>query len=325
MEYDIVGMGTALIDFTPLPNGQTGKRVYECNPGGSIANFLAAAARQGSRCALMGKVGDDVFGKELKTALETNGVDCKGLLLDTQHNTPCAFVSLDENGDRSFVFYRENTADTAYMKMDINYELLQNTRSFHVTSFVFAGDESYESVLESLRFVRKQGTLTTFDVNWRPFIWEKNAPIGMERIRCVMALTDILKVSDEELKVFTGFGLAQARKGADVLLAMGPKLVIVTSGAGGSSFYTSESEGHARVNRVKAVDTTGAGDCCFAVFMHEFLHMGLSLKSVDSRSLIDALEYANCAASYCVQHRGGISSMPAREDIAQVQSDRCMV
>ena len=55
-----------------------------------------------------------------------------------QKNTPCSFVSLDERGERSFLFYNRNMADTAFSESDIDYTLLQQTRSFHVTSFMFA-------------------------------------------------------------------------------------------------------------------------------------------------------------------------------------------
>ena len=315
MKYDIVGLGTALVDFTPVLNANANNPIYECNPGGSIANYLVAAARQGSKCAIMGKVGEDSFGHILEKALKSNGVDCKGLLFDSQKNTPCSFVSLDERGERSFLFYNRNMADTAFSESDIEYTLLQQTRSFHVTSFMFAGDAAFNSALVCLHYARERGTLITFDVNWRPFIWGDHISTGMERIRRVIKLTDILKVSEEELEVFTGCSHAEERKGAEQLLACGPQMVVVTAGAGGSSFYTRESFGHARAESVKAVDTTGAGDCCFAVFIHEFLRQELSATAKDQKRLTAALEYANHAASYCVMRRGGIDAMPGREDL----------
>lgn len=319
MDYDIIGVGTALIDLTPIPSCRDGKKSYECNPGGSIANFLAAAALQGSRCAFMGKVGDDVFGRSLKNALEEKGVDCRYMVFDARHNTPCSVVSLDENGERSFLFYRDCTADSMFSEQDIDYTLLKNTRLLHVTSFVFAGDISYESILKCLRFSKEHGVTISFDVNWRPYIWRDRIQMGMERIRSVIKYADIVKVSDEELEVFTGCGVHDVRSGATMLLAMGPKLVIVTHGSGGSSFFTDTSEGHADAYQVRAVDTTGAGDCCLAVLLHELLRMNEFIYDFNDDQLTRALKYANLAASYCVQHRGGISSMPGCDDMRQLE------
>lgn len=317
MEYDIVGIGTALIDFTPIKIEGNKKRIYECNPGGSIANFLTAAARQGSRCAFLGKVGRDVFGGELKKALEENGVDCRGMVMDPQHNTSCSFVSLDENGDRSFVFYRERMADSMLAEEELNYEILRESRLLHVTSFALAGDISYETILEGLRFVREREGAITFDVNWRPFIWNGDLQKGKERVSRVISYADILKVSEEEMEEFTGCGMENAQEGANILMDMGPRIVVLTNGSGGSDFFTRNSRGHADACHVNAIDTTGAGDCCFAVFIHELLRANARVLDATCEQLKRALEFANLAASYCVLHRGGIASMPDRSIFSQ--------
>jgi sugar/nucleoside kinase (ribokinase family) len=73
--FDIVGMGTALIDFSACGTSENGSALVEGTPGGSVANFLVPAQRQGARCAIVCKLGDDMLGRLLVDAIGGQGVD----------------------------------------------------------------------------------------------------------------------------------------------------------------------------------------------------------------------------------------------------------
>ena len=109
--YDVIALGELLIDFTAGGTSGQGNPLFEANPGGAPCNVLAMLAKLGRRCAFLGKVGEDMFGRQLKAAIEAAGIDSRGLVLDPRANTTLAFVRNAPDGDREFSFYRDPGAD----------------------------------------------------------------------------------------------------------------------------------------------------------------------------------------------------------------------
>ena len=124
---DVVALGELLIDFTCVSSDAEGYPTMAAHPGGAPANFLAALSKFGAKTALIGKVGNDTFGKLLVKTLENAGIETKGMILAEDVFTTLAFVTLDAQGDRSFAFARKPGADTC-----IRFEELDLTvRSFN--------------------------------------------------------------------------------------------------------------------------------------------------------------------------------------------------
>ena len=105
--YDVVALGEVLIDFAPHSLNEAGYPVLSANPGGAPGNFLAALAKYGCKTAIIGKVGDDAFGRLLRQTLTEAGIGTGSLLLDPGVFTTLAFVSLDASGNRDFSFARK--------------------------------------------------------------------------------------------------------------------------------------------------------------------------------------------------------------------------
>ena len=97
---DVVALGELLIDFTCISTDSDGYPTMAAHPGGAPANFLAALAKFGAKTALLGKVGNDAFGKMLTATLQKAGIETKGLVLSDDVFTTLAFVTLDETGNR---------------------------------------------------------------------------------------------------------------------------------------------------------------------------------------------------------------------------------
>jgi len=313
--FDIVGIGTVLIDFTPNGVSKNGNTLYEQNPGGSIANFLVAATRRGARCACISKVGDDMFGRFLRKTLTHEGIDVRGVSLSPAHLTPCAFVRLGEKGEREFVFYHHDTADVMLAREDVPLDILEAARAVHVTSLILSGSSSRKAALHALDYARARDKLITYDINWREDIW-KDKDSGLAVVGEVIRQTDILKVSDEELVLLTDE--FDANTAAQAILARGPRLLVVTSGERGSSFYTPYESGHALAYPAKPIDTTGAGDCHFGVFVEGFVRGGMCVDYLERDALLSLLKAANKAAAQCVEGYGGIPSIPYANEFTGV-------
>ena len=102
--YDVTALGELLIDFTEYGMSEQGNPVLEANPGGAPCNVLAMLSRLGKKTAFIGKVGNDMFGNQLESALLETGIDTTGLKRDDKTHTTLAFVHTREDGDREFSF-----------------------------------------------------------------------------------------------------------------------------------------------------------------------------------------------------------------------------
>lgn len=116
--YDITTFGEILIDFTPQNINEDGQMLYARNPGGAPANVAVAASRLGAYTAFIGKAGEDMHGEFLRSVLEKENVDIKGMLLDKKYFTTLAFVEVNEAGERTFSFARKPGADTKIQKLE---------------------------------------------------------------------------------------------------------------------------------------------------------------------------------------------------------------
>lgn len=103
---DVTALGELLIDFA-----QKDTNTFEGNPGGAPCNVLAMLNKAKKKTAFIGKVGNDMFGNQLKAVIEEIGIDARGLVVDDSVRTTLAFVKFDETGDRDFSFYRNPGAD----------------------------------------------------------------------------------------------------------------------------------------------------------------------------------------------------------------------
>ena len=109
--YDFCAIGDALIDYIPGPGYTLEKPIYQCEVGGTVVNALTAASKLGLHTMFIGKIGDDCMGELIRRKMESYGVSLEGCVLDPVHFTTQSFVTLDENGERSFSFSRRFGAD----------------------------------------------------------------------------------------------------------------------------------------------------------------------------------------------------------------------
>ena len=128
---DVVALGELLIDFAPKSVNEEGYPTLAANPGGAPGNFLAALNRFGCKTALIGKVGDDMFGRLLVGTLNKAGIDTGSIVIDPDVFTTLAFVSLDESGNRDFSFARKPGADTCLTPDEVDEKLIADARVFH--------------------------------------------------------------------------------------------------------------------------------------------------------------------------------------------------
>ena len=314
---DIIALGEVLIDLT-----QTGLEgtvlQFAAFPGGAPANVAVAAARLGARTGFIGKVGADAFGNALRLTLSRNGVDTSGLYETTQGPTTLAVVSVAPDGERSFAFYRNASADTQLTPTEA-LDALKGydtpVRILHIGSLSLTDEPVHRATIAALRFAKVTGMLVSYDPNYRDTLWPDEAD-AVKRMKEPMSYVDVLKVSDEELFLLTG--TRDLRMGSMELASMGPKLVVVTMGAHGAYYRMGINTGAVEGIPVTVADTNGAGDAFLGALLSRLARRGADpLKDLPPKELEEAVRFANKAAAVTCTRPGAIPALPTLEEMEQ--------
>ena len=170
----LISIGEALIDFIPDKKDCSFQNVTAFLPkvGGAPANVCAAFARLGGKAKLLTQLGDDLFGHKILSELSKFGVDVSCVKLTDEANTALAFVSLDENGGRTFSFYRKPSADMLYSPENIREEYFDNAYALHFCSVDLGDFPMRDAHLAAITAARKKGAIISFDPNLRFPLWK---------------------------------------------------------------------------------------------------------------------------------------------------------
>ena len=255
---DVAALGELLIDFTCLSTDENGYPTMAAHPGGAPANFLAALAKYGAKTAMLGKVGDDTFGRLLLDTLRCAGIETRGMIAAPDVFTTLAFVTLDARGEREFAFARKPGADTCLSFPEIDLSLIDEARVFHFGSLSLTDEPSRSATRQAVAYARAKGKLVTYDPNLRPPLW-KDLAEAKEQLLWGLGQADVVKISEEEVRFL--FGL-EPEAGAEHICHTFPvKLVFVTCGADGCYFKNSRAAGR---EPARAIFSAGArfGSCC---------------------------------------------------------------
>ncbi len=313
-QYDLTALGEVLIDFTEAGISAGGMRLFEQNPGGAVANVLAAAARFGCKTAFLGKAGADMHGAFLRDTLQAAGIDTGGLILDPDFFTTLAFVALSETGERTFSFARKPGADTQLRPEELPAGILSHTRILHVGSLSLTAEPARSATFAALEQARRGGAVISYDPNYRASLWP-GRETAITHMRSVLPYVDVMKLSGEETVLLTGCG--DAEEAALALTRAGISCVAVTLGGAGALVCAGEETALVPGFQVPVTDTTGAGDAFWGGFLSRLLALG---KAPGQCTLDDVRSFARwgCAtAALCIQRRGAIPAMPS---LAQVEA-----
>ena len=313
---DVVALGELLIDFTCEAVDAGGYPTMAAHPGGAPANFLAALSRFGAETALMGKVGDDAFGKMLLGTLQKAGIDTRGMVTTEEVFTTLAFVTLDETGNREFSFSRKPGADTCLTERELDLRLIDETKVFHFGTLSLTHEPARSATYRAVEYARRQGKWITFDPNLRKPLW-KDLDTAKEQMRWGLSQADVVKISDEEVEFL--FGMTPEEGAAHILREFGGKLVFVTCGARGCFFQNRRTSGMVPgLTGLSVVDTTGAGDIFGGSALWMLLQTGEDPAELTEAQLRKVTEFACASAGLSTTRYGGISSVPSYEQVMEV-------
>lgn len=311
-KIDVTALGELLIDFTENGSSISGNPLFEANPGGAPCNVLAMLSKLGKKTAFIGKVGDDMFGRQLSNAIKSVGICTDGLIMDKNVPTTLAFVHTLAGGEREFSFVRNPGADMMLKKSEVNTDIIKNSKIFHFGTL----SSTHEGVRKATRFAIdtaiESGALISFDPNLREPLWE-SLDDAKKEIEYGLSKCNILKISDNEIE----FLLGNSDYGKAALQLMEKyeniKLIFITLGGDGSCAYTRNAKAKAPVYSVNTVEKTGAGDTFFGCALNYILEHDID--SLNETELTELLHFANAGASLITTRKGALKVMPDLQEI----------
>ena len=273
----VIAIGEALIDFIPHEKGRALNDVenFLRVPGGAPLNVAAAVAKLGGKSQMLTKLGQDGFGDAILNEVKPLGVDVSRISRTNEANTALAFVSLREDGERDFSFYRNPSADMLLSAEEICVEDFNEKDILHFCSVSLIDAPIKEAHRRAIEIAKEKGCLRSFDPNVRLPLW-KNPEDCRKAILEFLPLSNIVKISDEELEFITGYDTVDKAK--EVLFNGNVKLVLFTKGKDGAEAHTKDKIVKIPGNSVDVVDTTGAGDSFIGSFLFKLLQDNINIK-----------------------------------------------
>ena len=283
----------ARVDDLPRPGETVAGLSLELFPGGKGANQAVAAARMGAPTRLMGAVGREDSGPSLKTKLAGYGVQVADVKELQGVPTGQAHVWVASSGENMIVV--TSGANAAITPQQVTATTLEGQR------VLLCQLETPAQAVEALfRAGAAKGALRIL-----------NAAPALPQGAALFPLTDILILNQTELATYAKLDqepvrLEEVSRAARKLMSRPDQTVIVTLGSAGVATVRRDEAFLIEGRKVKAIDTTGAGDC-FCGALAAALSSGIELR--------EAVEMANAAAALSVQKNGAAPSMPSRSEV----------
>lgn len=310
----LVCFGEALIDLLQDPK-QAG--IYHANAGGAPANVAVGFAKLGGNALFMGTLARDKFSDFLFDEFTRYGVNTKSIVRTDAAYTAMAVISLAANGERSFGFYRETSADLLFTASDFKAADFADAPLFHFCSNTLTHAPIRAATHTGVALARAKGCVISFDVNIRASLWPEPTQIISE-ITALMPQAHILKCSVEEWQQ-----LCDGSEEAALIsrcFAGCTQLILITDGEKPLRIITHGSDEKLAVDAVAVVDSTAAGDAFMAGFLFALAQQNMPVDALkqgvsNHHWLHEALKFASQCGAYACTKYGAFASLATPADV----------
>jgi len=316
---DVICLGELLIDFcsTEADVSLEGAPAFAKAPGGAPANVAVGVAKLGRRSGFIGKVGQDPFGQFLAHTLAGEQVDTSFLAFAKDVRTTLSFVAVHSSGRRDCFFYRNPGADQMLDPDDIDETYLKTAKLFHFGSISMIDPKPKEATLKAVHIASSNGLLVSYDPNLRMSLWP-NERQAFETIWEGFPHADFAKVSEEEWEFITGTRDLYA--GAKKIMAKGVKLLVISQGEHGATFYHRAGSRHVPGYEIELVEATGSGDGFVASILVDLVAQidnGVQIDQLDADDLFDIIRRANAVGALTATRYGAIPGLPTIQELEE--------
>ena len=307
-------IGELLIDFVAENQGKDLSKAKEFTKkaGGAPANVACAISKLGGQGVFIGCVGDDPFGSFLLKILKKERVDLS-LAQQSETFTTLAFVSIDEDGERDFVFSRGADKELKY-DSSLKNEFKENMVHFGAATALLGGnlEDAYgRYFFDALT----QNSFISFDPNYRVDLWKNKEAVFIKKCIPFIQKSHLCKFSLEEAQLLSG--KKDLKEACAHLHDLGTEVIVVTLGSEGTWLSTKSYAKTIPSIAVKPVDTTGAGDAFIGCLLKQIsTHHNLK-QALENEDLLTAMvAQANKAGAITTTNFGAIESLPTQNQLA---------
>jgi ribokinase len=270
--------------------------------GGKGANQAVAASRAGGETHFIGKVGRDEDGNVLRALMEEDHIDISHVKIDRDYATGRAFIMVNSNGENSIMVH--SGANMAIKTEDV----IDAQQRIRQSDFLLSQFEVPVKVIEeAFKYAKQHGVYTI--LNPAPAISTVDSSL--------LAYTDIVIPNETEAASLTGINVeseASMIEAAKCFMKMGVRHIIITLGSKGAFYYNADGTyGLVSAFKVKAIDTTAAGDTFIGALASQLNVVNGSITNME-----EAILFANKASSITVQGEGAQPSIPHKQQIDEV-------
>lgn len=303
----IIGPGSCNVDLTgyaahlPVAGETAVGDLIRTSPGGKGSNQMVAAHMSGSEAMLIARIGDDALSNCLHDFYASLGFPKKYIKVCEGENTGTAIIEIDKTDAQNRILIIRG-ANLALCESDVLEAESDFSDADVVLTQLETGDEP---IYAAAKLAKKYGK--PFILNPAPY-----RPLDGE----LLSMVDYITPNETEAGYLTGVeinSVDDAKFAAKKLLSMGVKNVIITLGVNGAYYTDGEREIHVPGIKVKAVETTGAGDA---------FNGGFATAIGEGRDVETALKFANCTAAISVTRLGAAESMPSRDEIDSFMKEK---
>lgn len=312
-DQSIVCLGELLIDFvcTDIDQGLVKGVNFLKKAGGAPANVAVAITRLGGNVRLAAQVGNDPFGEFLIETLRQESLDTSLIIRDKSVPTTLAFVGIQHDGERDFVFCRG--ADGNLSLKSFPADFLSGSGIVHLGAATGLMDgEFYQTYATIARRAKEQGKMLSFDPNFRSGLWGGNEAEFIRRCEPFLNMADVIKMSEEELELITG--QTDRVQGCRYLHDRGATFVTITLGSQGT--WASHRDGEQMLVpsvAVKSIDSTGAGDAFVGALLLRFTQR--DSRAITFDDFTADVTWANKVGALTCTRFGAIDAIPTLAEL----------
>jgi ribokinase len=289
------------VDKMPEAGQTILSKEYSKLPGGKGANQAVAAQRLGANVCFIGKVGDDENGKSLLKSLKEDKIDVKNVMISNNNPTGMAIITVDDDGRNSIIV-------VPGANMDVDGNLIENAKDIIRESDVIITqfETPIKTAINAFKIAKENGVITIL-----------NPAPANKILDDLLKLTDIIVPNESETLEITGINVTNEndiRKAANKFIEKGVKFVIITLGERGAALIDSDNFSIIKAHKVKAIDTTAAGDSFIGALASKLK----TKENINFKVIEEAVKFANKVSSIVVQRKGAQPSLPYMEEVIKI-------
>lgn len=306
MKKGVISYGEAFVDYI---SQDLLNRNYQMYLGGTTINVAVGVRRIGTPVSYLCKIGTDSISQFVNGELDKEKVNREFCIESNLKKICGVYVHLNEEGERSFHSYVNETPDEQLLESELSEELFQTSRIFYFGSGTLFHPTAYKTTNSAISLSHKHKTLIAFDPNIRMKRWESEEKCRLT-ITSVLPKVSILKLSEEELLFL--MEVSTVEEGIRKLSFHKIPYVWVTFGEKGALVLHQNKEIFVKGTKAQTVDTTGAGDAFMAGILHSIHSKGLP---VTEESLKEYTEYANQLGALATTKFGALTALSPKLNV----------